>query len=205
MFSLLGKESKTVLKIPGLEHQPYPLKPRMAQFDMTWSFFEDSHNLTLVIEYEPDLFLPETIARMNGHFLQIIESVIQNPDCKLSEINLLTPEERHQLLIEWNQTEVAYSQQCLHQLFEEKVRDNTEAIALIFEGKKLTYRELNNRANQVSHYLQEKGVTSEVLVGIFIERSFEMIIGILGIIKAGGAYVPFDPNYPPERLNYMNI
>jgi non-ribosomal peptide synthetase component F len=205
MFSLLGKESKTVLKIPGLEHQPYPLKPRMAQFDMTCSFFEDSHNLTLVIEYEPDLFLPETIARMNGHFLQIIESVIQNPDCKLSEINLLTPEERHQLLIEWNQTEVAYSQQCLHQLFEEKVRDNTEAIALIFEGKKLTYRELNNRANQVSHYLQEKGVTSEVLVGIFIERSFEMIIGILGIIKAGGAYVPFDPNYPPERLNYMNI
>ena len=100
MFSLLGKESKTVLKIPGLEHQPYPLKPRMAQFDMTWSFFEDSHNLTLVIEYEPDLFLPETIARMNGHFLQIIKSVIQNPDCKLSEINLLTPEEQHQLLIE---------------------------------------------------------------------------------------------------------
>jgi amino acid adenylation domain-containing protein len=203
MFSLLSKESKTVLKIPGLEHQPYLLKPRMAQFDMTWSFFEDSHNLTLVIEYEPDLFLPETIARMNGHFLQIIKSVIQNPDGKLSEINLLTPEEQHQLLIEWNQTEVAYPQQCLHQLFEERVRDNPEAIALIFEGKKLTYRELNSRANQVGHYLQEKGVTSEVLVGIFIERSFEMIIGILGIMKAGGAYVPLDPNYPPERLDYM--
>jgi len=203
MFSLLSQESKTTLKIPGLEHQSYPLKPRMAQFDMTWSFFENSNNLTLRIEYEPDLFLPETIARMKGHFLQIINNVIQNSDCQLSEINLLTPEENHQLLIEWNQTEIAHPQLCLHQLFEQKVKENPEAVALIFEDEKLTYQELNNRANQLAHYLQEKGVTSEFLVGIFINRSFEMIIGILGIIKAGGAYIPLDPNYPPERIAYM--
>ncbi|CAC5343228.1 MULTISPECIES: non-ribosomal peptide synthetase [Planktothrix] len=204
MFSLLSKESKTVMEIPEIEHQEYPLKPRTAQFDLTWSFFEDGNNLRLAIEYEPDLFRPETIARMGGHFLQIIQTVIENPNIQLSQINLLTPEERDQLLIDWNNTQAEYPQdKCLHQLFEEQVKLNPNAIAVIFEDQKLTYQQLNKQANQLAHYLQEKGVNKEVLVGIFIERSLEMIIGILGILKAGGAYIPLDPNYPAERLTYM--
>jgi len=204
MFSMLSKESKTVMEIPGIKHQEYPLKPRTAQFDLTWSFFEDGNNLRLAIEYEPDLFRPETIARMSGHFLQIIQTVIENPNIQLSQINLLTPEERDQLLIDWNNTQAEYPQdKCLHQLFEEQVKLNPNAIAVIFEDQKLTYQQLNKQANQLANYLQEKGVNKEVLVGIFIERSLEMIIGILGILKAGGAYVPLDPNYPAARLAYM--
>nr|AGZ05277.1 McyC [Nostoc sp. 152] len=204
MFSLLSQESKAVMKIPGLEHQQYPLAPRTAQFDLSWSFFEDANDLRLVIEYEPDIFREEAIARMSGHFLQIIQAVVENPNCQFSQINLLTPEERYQLLTEWNNTAVSYPQdKCIHQLFEEQVKLNPDAVAVIFEGQKLTYQQLNERANQLAHYLQRKGVNIEVLVGIFIERSLEMVIGLLGILKAGGAYLPLDPSYPAERLAYM--
>ncbi|MDB9305423.1 amino acid adenylation domain-containing protein [Nodularia spumigena CS-591/12] len=204
MFSLLSQESKAVMKIPGLEHQEYPLAPRTAQFDLSWSFFEDSNDLRLVIEYEPDIFREETISRMSGHFLQIIQEVVKNPHCQLSQINLLTPEEREQLLIEWNKTEVSYPQdKCIHQLFEAQVKLTPAAVAVIFEGQTLTYQQLNERANQLAHYLQAKGVNREVLVGIFVERSLEMVIGILGILKAGGAYLPLDPSYPADRLAYM--
>ncbi|OYE00826.1 non-ribosomal peptide synthetase [Nostoc sp. 'Peltigera membranacea cyanobiont' 232] len=204
MFSLLSKESKTVMKIPKVEHQEYPLAPRTAQFDLSWSFFEDAKDLRLVIEYEPDIFREETIARMSGHFLQIIHEVVKNPHCQLSQINLLTPEERYQLLTEWNNTAVSYPQdKCIHQLFEEQVKLHPEAVAVIFEGQQLTYQQLNERANQLAHYLQKKGVDREVLVGIFVERSLEMIVGVLGILKAGGAYLPLDPSYPADRLVYM--
>ncbi|MEH2155519.1 non-ribosomal peptide synthetase [Nostoc sp.] len=204
MFSLLSKDSKAVIKIPGIEQKAYPLTPRSAQFDLSWSFFEDGNDLILIIEYEPDLFREETIARMNGHFLQIIQTVIENPNLQLSQINLLTPEERNQLLIEWNNTEVAYPlDKCLHQLFEEQVGRNPDAVAVIFEGQQLTYQQLNERANQLAHYLRAKGVEPEILVGIFVERSIEMVVGLLGILKAGGAYVPLDPSYPSDRLTYM--
>jgi amino acid adenylation domain-containing protein len=204
MFSLLSQESKAVMKIPGIEHQEYPLTPRTAQFDLSWSFFEDGNNLRLVIEYEPNIFRYETIARMSGHFLQIIQAVVKNLHCQLSQINLLTPEERNQLLIEWNKTEVAYPlDKSIYQLFEEQVERNPDAVAVIFESQKLTYHQLNKRANQLSHYLRTKGVEPEVLVGIFVERSIEMLVGLLGILKAGGAYVPLDPDYPQERLSFM--
>ncbi|MFN6527758.1 amino acid adenylation domain-containing protein [Nostoc sp. ChiSLP03a] len=204
MFSLLSKDSKAAIKIPGIEHQAYSLTPRTAQFDLSWSFFEDANDLRLVIEYEPDLFREETIARMSGHFLQIIQAVVENPDCQLSQINLLTPEESDRLLIEWNNTEVAYPlEKCLHQLFEEQVERNPDAVAVIFEGRKLTYQQLNEKANQLAYYLRAKGVEPEVLVGIFVERSIEMVVGLLGILKAGGAYVPLDPSYPSDRLTYM--
>ncbi|TBR56784.1 non-ribosomal peptide synthetase, partial [Westiellopsis prolifica IICB1] len=210
MFSLLSQESKAVMKIPGLAHQEYPLQPRTAQFDLGWSFFEDGKNLRLIIEYETDIFREQTIARMSGHFLQIIQSVLENPHCQLSEINLLTPEERDQLLIKWNNTEVAYPQdKSIYQLFEEQVERNPDAVAVIFVDapcaasrrvdQELTYQQLNEQANQLAHYLQAKGVEPEVLVGIFIERSIEMVVGLLGILKAGGAYLPLDPSYPTDR------
>ncbi|RAM50565.1 MAG: non-ribosomal peptide synthetase [Hapalosiphonaceae cyanobacterium JJU2] len=214
MFSLLSQESKAVMKIPGLVHQEYPLQPRTAQFDLGWSFFEDGKNLRLIIEYETDIFREQTIARMSGHFLQVIQSVLENPHCQLSQINLLTPEERDQLLIEWNNTEVVYPQdKSIYQLFEEQVERNPDAVAVIFVDapcaasrrvdQELTYQQLNEQANQLAHYLQAKGVEPEVLVGIFIERSIEMVVGLLGILKAGGAYLPLDPSYPTDRLTHM--
>ncbi|MCF4967182.1 non-ribosomal peptide synthetase [Nostoc sp. CMAA1605] len=204
MFSLLNQDSKAVIKIPGIEHEAYPLTPRTAQFDLSWSFFENANGLRLLIEYEPDLFRAETIARMGGHFLQVIQAVVENPHCQLSQINLLTPEERDQLLREWNKTEVAYPlEKCIHELFEAQVERHPDAVAVIFEGQTLTYQQLNAKANQLAHYLRTKGVKPEVLVGIFAERSLEMIIGLLGILKAGGAYLPLDPSYPSDRLTHM--
>ncbi|NEZ59108.1 non-ribosomal peptide synthetase, partial [Leptolyngbyaceae cyanobacterium CCMR0081] len=117
-------------------------------------------------------------------------------------INQLTTQSLHQLLATWNNTAVDYPQVCLHQLFEQQVERTPDAIAISFEGTQLTYRLLNQRANQLAHYLQRLTITPDTLVGICIERSLEMIVGILGILKAGAAYVPFDPGYPSDRLAY---
>ncbi|WRH68361.1 MAG: AMP-binding protein [Planktothrix sp. GU0601_MAG3] len=178
------------------------------------NFEETNYPLTVVAIPKPELlikfsydisrFTKDTVIRMAGHLQTLLEAMIANPQQQVSQLPLLTAEEQNQLLIEWNNTQINYhKEQCLHRLFEEQVERNPEAIAVIFADQKLTYQELNNRANQLAHCLQEKGVKPEALVGIFIERSLEMIIGILGILKAGGAYVPLDPNYPAERLAYM--
>jgi amino acid adenylation domain-containing protein len=120
------------------------------------------------------------------------------------ELALLSPAQRQQLLVDWNNTKTDYPQnQCIHQLFEAQVEQTPDAIAVVFENQQLTYTELNDRANQLAHYLQSLGVGPEVLVGIAVERSLEMIVGLLGILKAGGAYVPLDPDYPIERISFM--
>jgi len=160
--------------------------------------------LSLTLIYDPGRFEASIIERMLGHLQTLLESMAAEPQQKLMEIELLTESERHQLLVEWNQTQTAYPQdQGIHQLFEAQVDKTPEAIAVVFEDQQLTYQALNTRANQLAHYLQTLGVKPEVLVGICVERSLEMIIGLLGILKAGGAYVPFDPNYPQERLVFM--
>jgi amino acid adenylation domain-containing protein len=128
----------------------------------------------------------------------------QTEEQKLSELPLLTAAEQHQLLVEWNQTQIDYPQdQCIHQLFEQQVEKTPDAVAVVFENQQLTYRQLNQRANQLAHYLQKLGVGPEVLVGICVERSLEMAIALLGILKAGGAYVPLNPNQPQQRLDFM--
>ena len=127
-----------------------------------------------------------------------------NPQQRISELPLLTERERHQLLVEWNDTQTDYPKdKCIHQLFEAQVETTPNAVAVVFEDQQLTYRELNTKANQLAHYLQTLGVKPEVLVGICVERSIEMVIGLLGILKAGGAYMPLDPAYPAERLVFM--
>ncbi len=150
---------------------------------------------------DSDRFDTDTITRMLGHLQTLLEGMSTNPQQRLGELSLLTEHERHQLLVEWNQTQVEYSQdQCIHQLFEAQVERTPDAIAVVFEDQQLSYCELNARANQLAYYLQTLGVKPEVLVGICVERSIEMIIGILAILKAGGAYVPIDPTYPQQRL-----
>ena len=160
--------------------------------------------LLLKIAYDTGRFDGGTIERMLGHLKSLLEGIAEDPNRSLSVLPILTDAERHQLLVEWNAPQVDYPRhKCLQELFEAQVERTPERVAVVFEGEELTYRELNRRANQLGHYLRRFGVGPEVLVGIFVDRSLEMVVGILGILKAGGAYVPLDLAYPEERLRFM--
>ena len=166
--------------------------------------YKESDGLHTAFEYATELFDEATVARLAGHYRQVLEQIVERPDSLLSELDILTPGERHQLLVEWNDTATEYSNDaCIHELFEAQVKQTPDAVAVVFEDERLTYEELNQRANQLAHYLREQGVGPDVIVGLCIERSLEMIVGILGILKAGGAYLPLDPEYPAARINYM--
>ncbi|RAM48126.1 MAG: non-ribosomal peptide synthetase, partial [Hapalosiphonaceae cyanobacterium JJU2] len=176
----------------------------IAKFDLTLFVSETANGLVGVWEYSTDLFDASTIERMTAHFENLLLAVAESPQQTIGEIPLLSDAERHQLLFEWNDTAREYSKdKCIHQLFEEQVEQTPDAVAVVFEEQQLTYRQLNERANQLAHHLKTLGVEPEVLVGICIERSLEMVVGLLGILKAGGAYVPLDPSYPTERLALM--
>ncbi|MHC0062944.1 non-ribosomal peptide synthase/polyketide synthase [Nostoc sp. UIC 10890] len=201
---VLQNNPMSPMELTGLTVSPLELESTTAKFDLTLSMQNTATGLVGVWEYNTDLFDSSTIERMAGHFVTLLAGILANPQQPISQLPLLTEVEQHQLLVEWNDTQVDYPQDlCIHQLFEQQVESRPDAIAVIFENQQLTYQQLNERANQLAHYLQEKGVDPEVLVGIFVERSIEMIVGLLGILKAGGAYVPLDPNYPAERLAYM--
>jgi surfactin family lipopeptide synthetase A len=175
-----------------------------AKFDLSLELADRAEGLLGRVEYSTDLFEASTIARMVGHWQALLEGIVANPEQRLSELPLLTEAERHQQLVEWNGTQAEYPKNtCLHQLFEAQVERTPEAVAVVFEDERLTYQELNMRSNHLAHYLQQLGVGPEVLVGICVERSLEMVVGLLGILKAGGAYVPLDPTYPAERLAFM--
>ena len=160
------------------------------------------NQLNFKIKYDSQRFNDSTIANLLVHFSRILESITNNSQQFVAELPLLTDTEQ-QLLKKWNLTSSEYPQQCIHELFEAQVERTSNATALIFENEKLTYEELNTKANQLAHYLQSIGVQPEILVGICLERSLEMVIGILAVLKAGGAYVPLDPDYPQERLDFI--
>jgi amino acid adenylation domain-containing protein len=160
--------------------------------------------LLLKISYDSGRFDSDTIKRTLGHLKSLLEAAAQDPARSLAMLPLLTDSERHQLLVEWNATEVDYPRdKRLHELFEAQAERTPDSVAVVYEGEELTYRELNNRTNQLGHYLQKLGVGPDVFVGVFMERSLEMVIAIYGIVKAGGAYVPLDPEYPPDRVAFM--
>lgn len=191
-------------KLPNLAIDELSIGLETAQFDLTLSLEQRAQDLIGEWEYNTDLFDSSTITRMSRHYQTLLESIVASPTQRISDLPLLPEPERHQLVVEWNDTQSEYSQnKCIHQLFEEQVERTPDATAVIFEDQQLTYRELNQRANQLAHYLQTLGVGPETLVGICVERSPEMVIGILGILKAGGAYVPLDPDYPKDRISFM--
>jgi glutamate-1-semialdehyde-2,1-aminomutase len=191
-------------EMPGLDTSLYAGPIGFADYDLSLNVIEVGTELVLSCNYSTDLFDGATISRMLGHFQTLLSAIVENPQQAVSELPLLTPTERQQLLFEWNDTQADYPQdKCIHQLFEEQVATTPDAIAVVFEQQELTYQQLNQRANQLAHHLQTLGVKPEVLVGICVERSLEMVVGLLGILKAGGAYVPLDPSYPAERLSYM--
>lgn len=190
----ISENSDQVFKVSGVENfeeTNYPLTVAAIP----------NQELMLKLIYDTSRFAEDTIERMAGHLQTILSAIITHHNQPITQLPLLTPQERNQLLIEWNNTEVDYPlDTSFIELFENQVNHYPDKIAIIYDEQKLTYQELNNRANQVAHYLREKGVKSEVLVGILMERSLEMVIGLLAILKSGGAYVPLDPNYPQARL-----
>ncbi len=175
-----------------------------TRFDLELHVWERSGEIAGVLIYNTDLFDSRTMRRMSEHFVRLVGLFVERPQNRLSELEILSASERERLLVGWNDTAAAYPKdKCIHELFEKQVEQTPEAVAVVFEGEQLSYRELNGRANQLAHYLKRKGVGPEVRVGICVERSLEMVVGLLGILKAGGAYVPLDANYPAERLKYM--
>ncbi|MFZ0218715.1 MAG: amino acid adenylation domain-containing protein [Candidatus Aquirickettsiella sp.] len=165
---------------------------------------ENQDQLEFVIDYNSSIFQADLMQRMALHLTQLLWSIVESPWERIDKLCLSTKKERHQLLIDWNQTEAWFpDNKTIHELFEKRVEEEPDAVALIFEDRQLTYLELNEQANQLAYYLRNLGVIPESLVAICLGRSFEMVIGILGILKAGGAYVPLDPEYPEERLQFM--
>ena len=204
VLCVLHNTPQQALELPGLTVHPLEIDPGTARFDVTLEFWETPEGLRGRFEYSTDLFEAATIARMAGHLQTLLEGIVADPEQRLSRLPLLTADERHRLLVEWNTTTAPYpDDQCLHSVFEAQVTRTPDAVAVVCGDEYLTYRELNRRANQVAHYLQALGVGPEVLVGLCIERSLAMVVGLLGILKAGAAYVPLDPTYPPERLAFM--
>ena len=208
------------MDLAGLSLEVVALEQRPTPFDWTLLVGEAGEGLGVTVEYNTDLFDAATIARMLGHFQTLLKGIVAAPEQHVSALPLLTEAEWQQLLVEWNDTAADYPQdRCVHQIFEARVERTPDAVAVVFpstrlrraqssrsrrgEQERLTYRELNQRANQLARYLQKLDVGPESLVGICVERSLEMVVGVLGVLKAGGAYVPLDPQYPHERLAFM--
>ena len=162
------------------------------------------NELCLKIGFDRSRLGDATVARMLGHLRTLLKAMVTKPQQQLHDLPLLTPAERHRLLVEWNQTEADYPRDlCVHELFERQVEQTPDAIAVVFDERHLTYRELNSRSNQLAHYLRKLGVGPEVLVGLCVDRSLEMIVGLFGIFKAGAAYAPIDPGYPAQRIAFI--
>ncbi len=203
MFTLQNMDMGEIA-VAGLKIKPHNLENRISKFDMTVEAVELLDSISINLQYCTKLFSRTTIKRMYRHLENIIQAVTEDIDTKLSEVYMLTEEERQQILIDFNNTKADYPKdKTIHQLFEEQVERTPNNIAVIYEDKSLTYRELNDRANQVAIILRNKGVGTDNIVAIMVERSLQMIVGIIGILKAGGAYLPIDPAYPNDRIQYM--
>ncbi|HAY3898245.1 TPA: amino acid adenylation domain-containing protein, partial [Escherichia coli] len=204
MLNMIDTVTSDDIKLEDIILKPCSNENKVSKFDLTLNALESDEKLNFIIDYCPKLFKKETIERLSSHYVRILESIVNNKEIKLSEVDLLSEEERNQILYEFNDTKVEYPKnKTIHELFEEQVEKTPDNIAGVFEDKKLTYRELNERANSLARVLRDKGVKADSIVGIMVERSLKMIVGIMGILKAGGAYLPIDPNYPKERIEYM--
>ncbi|WP_426134158.1 non-ribosomal peptide synthase/polyketide synthase [Pseudomonas sp. PWP3-1b2] len=188
----------------GLELALVEWQGRTTQFDLTLDTYEKSGTLHAALTYANDLFEATSIERMARHWISLLQAMVADGEQRVGELPMLAADEQHLLVRDWNSTAQAYPTECaIHQLIEDQVQRTPDAPALVFGATTLSYARLDARANQLAHALREKGVGPDVLVGICIERSIEMVVGLLAILKAGGAYVPLDPEYPEDRLAYM--
>ena len=190
-----------IFELSGARMEPLRLSQTGSKFDISLFLAEGKGSLQGRLEYHTDLFDAATIERMIGHYLCLLDGVVQAPGQRVSELPLLNEAERRQLLFDWNATQREYPRDvCLHRLFERQVARTPSRIAVTTGNRSLTYAELNARANQVARDLQQRGAGPGVLVGLRVIRSVDMFVGLLGVLKSGAAYVPLDPNYPPERI-----
>jgi amino acid adenylation domain-containing protein len=202
VFFALNNEFIEKSIFPEVESEEIEVETGTAKFDLTVVARDSREGLRLLAEYNRDLFAPERIARMLEHLRELLEGILANPDERVARLNLLTPGERISLLSASNTPDYPRND-SVHQIFEWQVSKSPEAIALDYDGRTITYRELNARANQLAHYLRQNKAGPGTLVGVYMERSIEMIVAFLGILKAGAAYVPLDFSYPLERLAFM--
>ena len=186
-----------------LSPDAHPIDTGTAKFDLSLSISESDRELSCLLEYNTDLFEHVTISRLLDHFERFLEQAVDDPERRLSEVRLLTESERQQVLVDWNQTTQPSAESTVHALVEAQERRTPDAIAALCGREKISYSELNARANQLAHYLVHRGIGPETLVAVAVERGVEMVIALLGVLKAGGAYVPVDPGFPKDRIAYM--
>ncbi|HEX6292026.1 MAG TPA: amino acid adenylation domain-containing protein [Herpetosiphonaceae bacterium] len=203
MFVLQPSQSDTIA-LPDLTLTLEEGDTGTAKFDLMLNLEEHADGLRGWIEYNTALFEAATIARMAAHFQTLLTGIVADPDAPIAHLPLLTEAEQQQMLVDWNRSGAEYPcAAAVHALIEVQAARTPDVPAIVFDGQALSYAELNTRANQLAHYLRAQGVGPDVLVALCVERSLEMIVGMLAILKAGGAYVPLDPTYPAERLQYM--
>jgi amino acid adenylation domain-containing protein/non-ribosomal peptide synthase protein (TIGR01720 family) len=201
---ILQNQEMESLNLYGLDAQRIQPKSTVAQYDLTLTLHESENGLGMEWEYATDLFSRTTIERMIGHFEVLLRGVLKSPETKVSQLPILNNEESIQLLKNWNDTTSEYPKdKCIHELFELQVANSPNGLAAVFGTEKLTYEELNQRANRLAHYLVKQGVAPDSVVGVCVERSMDMLVAVLAIMKSGGAYLPLDPSYPRARLAYM--
>ncbi|HYV83576.1 MAG TPA: amino acid adenylation domain-containing protein, partial [Pyrinomonadaceae bacterium] len=191
------------LKLPGLNARQLPATSKTSKYDLSLQFVDTEDALTGFIEYSTELFDARTIERLLTHYQTLLESIVKNPELSIARLQMLPRHEQHKLLVEWNDDQAYAVEHCLHELVTAQVERTPNAIALGFENQSVTYRELDQRANQLARHLKTLGIGPDVPVSIFMERSVEMLVGLLAVLKAGGAYVPIDPAYPPERIAFI--
>ncbi len=203
MFALQNA-TRERLELPGLRLELWKSESRTTKFDLLLSMSESGEGLSGAFEYSTDLFDEQTIIRLEQHFEHLLQEVVSDAEQQVATIPLLSAVEQEQLVVQWNQTSTEYPREaCVHELFEQQAALRPDVIAVECQGVQLTYRELNERANQLAHHLRSLGVGTDSLVGVLMERSTEMVVALLGVLKAGAAYVPLDVNYPAPRLQYM--
>jgi amino acid adenylation domain-containing protein len=198
---------KQVFEISGLSIKELNFQTGIAKFDLSAELLEENAEFHWQFEYNTDLFEHSTILRMLGHLRRLIKAAIENPDLPVAQLPMMSSEELEQVLVEWNQTATDYSRDhlrtCIHELFELQAERSPDAVAVVAGNLEMTYRELNQRANQLAWYLLKRGVGPEVPVGLSLDRGPRIVIALLGVLKAGGAYVPLDPRVPADRMSFM--
>ncbi|MCP5051083.1 MAG: amino acid adenylation domain-containing protein, partial [bacterium] len=205
-IGMLEPAGNKEISLPGLTLKPYGIKNKSSKFDLTLDAFESGETLLLDFEYSTSLFQRETLERFVNYFRRIVSEVIRDLHQEIGAVEVISDDEKHLLLYEFNQTAADYPQsKTIHQLFEEQVErtPGRTAVAGLEHGASLTYEELNETSNRLAELLRVKGVKPGDIVGVIFERSIDMVTAILGTLKAGGAYLPIDPEYPEERIDYM--
>ena len=204
LFVLQNTTGNPALELGGLELTGEATTSQTAKFELTFSINETATGLHCSIEYNTDLYKQSTIERMVGHYGELLQSIVSNPGEKVSKLQMLTKNEEEQLTKEFNDTSADYRKdKTITQLIEEQAQKTPNKTAVVYEDKALSYKELNEKSNQLANYLRKRGVGAETLVPVCVERSIDMLTSILGILKSGGAYVPIDPEYPQDRIAYM--